>query len=372
MKSPAFQFYPSDWLEKKVLRMTDAAQGIYMRLLCYMWNDSPDQCSIEKDDKIISKLLGISIQKWKKTCNEIMWKGDPIFIETDTHYISKRLAKEREKQLDKSEKATKAVNKRWHTDAQKQTYGRNTDVSSGHYTSSSSTTSSSNITPNNKHVEDITAPETKQKSACLPPFHSVEYQSMNTQAIEILHHLNAVTGKLYPDAYPGIRHIIERINDGASQDEMKSVINKKNIDPHFVKNRNLMCPETLFNREKYAKYVMEVPVKNGEPKMSQEEYDRQLKEHVRKEAERESYRDGLRTKNAEANDRFRDKVIMPLKEKLFPNSWAVFIDTLVVKSHGKNKVTLYHPDAEWVIEHYMAQIKELLPGVEVTITGEMK
>ena len=116
-RSPAFQFYPDLWLDKKVLRMSDAAQGVYMRLLCFMWKDSENQFSIENNDKIISKILGISLRKWKIYRAEIQNILDPIFIEDNGHLISKRLRKEKGKQeiwrQKSSEGGTKSAKKRW-------------------------------------------------------------------------------------------------------------------------------------------------------------------------------------------------------------------------------------------------------------------
>lgn len=48
-KSPAFQFYPEQWLSsRRIAIMTAEQEGIYIRLLCYCW-DSGD-CSIPDDD----------------------------------------------------------------------------------------------------------------------------------------------------------------------------------------------------------------------------------------------------------------------------------------------------------------------------------
>jgi len=116
-KPPAFMFYPKDWLDKRVLRMSDEAQGIYMRLLCYMWKDSENQCSIEKDDATIEKVIGISHETWKKVRREIFWRGDPILKTEGKYYVSSRLRKEREKQVLKSEKARESAEKRWHANA---------------------------------------------------------------------------------------------------------------------------------------------------------------------------------------------------------------------------------------------------------------
>jgi len=125
--------------------MSDAAQGVYIRLLCYMWNDSRDQHSIENNDKIIAKLLGISLRKWKKYRAEIQWKDDPILIENDGFLYSKRLQKEKEKQLIKSEKAKKSAEKRWMRPQSE----RIDQASNSHnfQQCTSSSTSSSNIKP---------------------------------------------------------------------------------------------------------------------------------------------------------------------------------------------------------------------------------
>jgi len=38
--SPAFQFYPADWLsDEKVISMSMAGEGVYVHLLCYCWRE---------------------------------------------------------------------------------------------------------------------------------------------------------------------------------------------------------------------------------------------------------------------------------------------------------------------------------------------
>lgn len=161
-KAPAFQFYPSDWLEKRVLRMSDAAQGVYLRLLCYMWNDSRDQCSIENNDKIITKLLGISSRKWKKYRAEIQWANDPILIEHNGFLYSKRLQKEKEKQQIKSEKAKQSADARW-----KRTQCERTDQagnSHGLEQCSSFSSSTSSLEPLSSKEEGYTLPSKEEIS----------------------------------------------------------------------------------------------------------------------------------------------------------------------------------------------------------------
>jgi uncharacterized protein YdaU (DUF1376 family) len=49
-RSPAFQFYPGDWLSSsKIAVMTPAEEGAYIRLLCHAWNDP--HCSLPDDDE---------------------------------------------------------------------------------------------------------------------------------------------------------------------------------------------------------------------------------------------------------------------------------------------------------------------------------
>ena len=104
-KAPSLQFYPKDALDLKVLRMSDAAQGIYWRLLFNIWAHTKTQFSIQNDDKALARLLGINIQRWRKVKLEIQWKDDPLFIEKDGMLISKRLKIEREKQIEWREKS---------------------------------------------------------------------------------------------------------------------------------------------------------------------------------------------------------------------------------------------------------------------------
>ncbi len=112
-KAPAFQFYPRDYLEKRVLRMDLEAQGAYMQILCYMWLDSDDQCSIENDLKVISRLLGITPTKARKLLGQIQWPGDPILLEEGDRLVSKRLRKVRQEQIALSKKRKNAAGARW-------------------------------------------------------------------------------------------------------------------------------------------------------------------------------------------------------------------------------------------------------------------
>lgn len=97
-RAPAFQFYAADWFDFKVDRMSYAAQGIYMRLLAYMWKDSKDQCSLIDSNEDIAAALKIPAQEWLEYRKEIQRENSPIFLEKNGRLISKRLKVEADKQ----------------------------------------------------------------------------------------------------------------------------------------------------------------------------------------------------------------------------------------------------------------------------------
>ena len=92
-----FPFTPKDWLDYRVLRMSLAAQGAYMRLLCHMWIDSEDQCSLPLDEISLSRLLSTTPKKTKQILSEMFSDADPIFFVRDGRFFSKRLSVEKAK-----------------------------------------------------------------------------------------------------------------------------------------------------------------------------------------------------------------------------------------------------------------------------------
>lgn len=111
-KSPAFQFYPNDWLSSpRVAMMNHAQQGVYIRLLCFDWaNDGlPD------DDTKLAALAGVT--DWDRGGYALV-KACFIGHPSKTGFItSERLQKEREKQAQWREKSIlggkKGAAKRW-------------------------------------------------------------------------------------------------------------------------------------------------------------------------------------------------------------------------------------------------------------------
>lgn len=96
-KSPAFQFYPKDWLSSpKVQLMTPAQEGAYVRLLCYCW-DSGD-CSLPDDDAELAILSRLG-EGWLNGGSAVVRKCFMPHPSKPGHITNTRLLEEAEKQL---------------------------------------------------------------------------------------------------------------------------------------------------------------------------------------------------------------------------------------------------------------------------------
>lgn len=89
--SPAFQFYPKDFLtDVKQIAMSLAEVGAYWRLCCHCWLEG----SLPTEPKKLARLCGAT----SRQLNE-MWPAiGQCFVERDGVLVHKRLEREREKQ----------------------------------------------------------------------------------------------------------------------------------------------------------------------------------------------------------------------------------------------------------------------------------
>jgi uncharacterized protein YdaU (DUF1376 family) len=112
-RSPAFQFYPADYLsDENVVMMSLAGQGAYVRLMCYCWREG----SIPKDIDRLARLCGIDSsamgQLWAEL--KLCFAEHPADPERLVH---PRLEKEREKQAEfhreRTESGKRGAKLRW-------------------------------------------------------------------------------------------------------------------------------------------------------------------------------------------------------------------------------------------------------------------
>lgn len=91
-KSPAFQFYPSDWLgDAKVRAMTTEARGAYIDLLCYCWQEQ----SLPLDLPTIARMVSVSASAFE---TRVWPQIAPCFMRYHGRFRHRRLDQERAKQ----------------------------------------------------------------------------------------------------------------------------------------------------------------------------------------------------------------------------------------------------------------------------------
>jgi uncharacterized protein YdaU (DUF1376 family) len=107
-RSPAFQFYPKDFLsDEKQRELSLAEAGAYIRLICLCWNEG----SIPDDCERISRQLGVP-----KSAMSKLWPAiRKCFKESDQsgRLIHGRLEKERAKQEGYRRRQSDAATRRW-------------------------------------------------------------------------------------------------------------------------------------------------------------------------------------------------------------------------------------------------------------------
>lgn len=108
-KSPAFQFYSSDFLVD-TLGWSIEELGIYIRLLLYQWSNG----SIPTDKKMLARIAGCSYKKFNDNSKNVLTKFLPCEGQKDASKLQNlRLEKTRQMQLKYSESQRNRANKRW-------------------------------------------------------------------------------------------------------------------------------------------------------------------------------------------------------------------------------------------------------------------
>ncbi len=100
-QSPAFQFYPQDFVsDPKVLAMTSAARGAYIMLLCHCWTNG----SVPDDDIVLRRISAYDGRDWRAACASVR----ACLGAKDGKLFSPRLERERQKQADYREMKARA------------------------------------------------------------------------------------------------------------------------------------------------------------------------------------------------------------------------------------------------------------------------
>lgn len=108
--SPAFQFYPKEFLcDANVAAMSAAELGVYIKLICICWGDE----SLPSDPVKLARIVGLSLKHFNHLWPAVV----PCFRLVDDRYRHPRLDKEREKQAihraKRSDAGSDGARERW-------------------------------------------------------------------------------------------------------------------------------------------------------------------------------------------------------------------------------------------------------------------
>lgn len=112
-KSPAFQFYPREFLaDGNVSGMSLQERGAYITLLCICWNEG----SLPMQTDRLANMVGVPVKVFEK-----FWPAIRVcFTEHEGRYVHPRLERERDKQATnrqrRSDAGSKGADMRWHRD----------------------------------------------------------------------------------------------------------------------------------------------------------------------------------------------------------------------------------------------------------------
>jgi uncharacterized protein YdaU (DUF1376 family) len=147
--SPAFQFYPADFLaDENVMMMTPLQRGAYIMLICHAWR-STTVGRLLNDRQRLSSLAGLTLNEWSENEAAIL---RAFRVDEDGHITQKRLVREWEKQQVRHNQTVAAgkasAEKRRKPSNERPFNDRSTTVErTGNPSSSSSSSSSSSHVP---------------------------------------------------------------------------------------------------------------------------------------------------------------------------------------------------------------------------------
>ena len=125
---PSFDFFPDDFIAG-TYHLPAEAVGIYVRLLCYQWNNG----SIPSDQNELARIAGVDADAMRTHMRTVMLK----FVQAECGGLqNERLEREREHKLSVIEKSKNAADTRWAKEkarkdaeeAKKSGCGRNADA----------------------------------------------------------------------------------------------------------------------------------------------------------------------------------------------------------------------------------------------------
>ncbi len=229
-KSPAFQFYPKQWLgDDRVMLMDFDARGMHLHCMCIAWQQT-DACTLPDDDEKLRRWCGNPDRDdWEKRLKPQIfsaWKKEKGY------WIQTGLKREYSKQNERSDKNRKAANARWKNEKKgkkKDVCKRNASAMQMECSSSSTSTSVKNILSGR------------------PDF-----------VANVISFLNEQAGTKFKSSTEANRkNILARVNDGHDFEAFQEVIKKKCREWGNTDMARYLRPATLFAPSKFESYLNE-------------------------------------------------------------------------------------------------------------------
>lgn len=229
MKSPAFQFYPDKW-QTDTRRLSWSAKGIYHELMCVVWLQFQETCSIPNDDDFIAGELGCELSVWSAAKAELLNPHRPILTLTETNrlFIS-GLYKELEKQEIRRERLRQNGMLGGRPKNQKVIFDK----------------------PKNKAGSE----NLNERLPSPSPSPSLKEDIYSPESRIALHWLNEKSGKHFRESNSSLAPINARMKeDGVSIDGVKKMIQRQCVMWRGTRMQEYLRPETLFGKEKFNSY----------------------------------------------------------------------------------------------------------------------
>lgn len=254
-KSPAFQFYPADWLaDEKVSCLSIEEEGAYIRLLSYCWREGSIPADTESLCRLAKGCHADAIEKVKK----LFAQHPSLPGRLESKRLNKEIVKQENYRKSQSASGLRGAEKRW---------GKNGDpIATPMAKDSSSSLSSSSPSGNNNN-----APKQEQEAFELENLPEVT-KSYHRDSRTVLHFLNEKAGKRYRELDCNLKLISQRLSEpGVDLVGVKVMINRQCSLWLGTDMEMYLRPETLFNKTKFESYFAcrEMPVGNSKPSQSQ-------------------------------------------------------------------------------------------------------
>lgn len=114
MKIPWFKLFVGDWLsDRRIKSLSYAAKGVYIDLLCLMWQEEGDTISLPLDMKVLASAVGMKESNFEKVWKELVRPGMELFEVSEGKIFSRQLHGLYLDACQKSDKCKGAAMQRW-------------------------------------------------------------------------------------------------------------------------------------------------------------------------------------------------------------------------------------------------------------------